>query len=129
LNDWASRCLQDLVAYFSPQPRFQVIDHLKGPVLTIATARAPSLVPCVESKELKYFFRIGDSTLRTPEYLIADEIMSNGVEMESGSNLFSGDSCWSLFLLLPHSLFQVNSCNSALASCKSFVSNPSVNQS
>jgi hypothetical protein len=35
------------------------------------------------------------------------EIMSNGVEMESGNPLFSGDGCW--FLFLPHSLFQVNS--------------------
>jgi hypothetical protein len=56
------------------------------------------------------------------------EIMTNSVEMESGSNLFSGDGCWSFFLLLPHSPFQPNSSNSALASCKSLVSNPSVNQ-
>jgi len=51
-----------------------------------------------------------------------------GVEKESGSTLFSGAGCWFLFLLLPHVLFQANSSNSALASCKSLVSNPSVNQ-
>jgi hypothetical protein len=44
-------------------------------VLAIAVARAPSLVPCVESREIKYFFRIGDSTLRVPEYLIADLVL------------------------------------------------------
>ena len=51
-----------------------------------------------------------------------------GVEKESGSTLFSGAGCWVLFLLLPHVLFQANSSNSAFASCKSLVSNPSVNQ-
>jgi hypothetical protein len=64
-----------MVGYFSPQPRFQVIPHSQGPVLAIAVARAPSLVPCVESRALKYFFRIGDSTLEIPEYLIADLVL------------------------------------------------------
>jgi hypothetical protein len=76
LEQWASRCLQDMTGYFSPQPRFQVIDHPpEGPVLTIAVARAPSLVPCIEARTLKYFFRIGDSTLPIPEYLIADLVL------------------------------------------------------
>ena len=75
LNDWASRCLHDMVGYFSPQPRFHTIPHPQGHVLAIAVARAPSLVPCVESRELKYFFRIGDSTLPMPEWLIADLVL------------------------------------------------------
>jgi hypothetical protein len=75
LDQWAMRCLHDMVAYFSPQPRFQVVQHPQGHVLTIAAARAPTLVPCVESKELKYFFRIGDSTVPVPEYLIADLVL------------------------------------------------------
>ena len=75
LDQWASRCLHDMVAYFSPQPRFQIINHPKGNVLAIAVARAPSLVPCTEARELKYFFRIGDSTLQVPEYLIADLVL------------------------------------------------------
>jgi hypothetical protein len=75
LDQWASRCLQDMVGYFSPQPRFQVISHAQGPVLAITVARAPSLVACVESRALKYFFRIGDSTIEIPEYLIADLVL------------------------------------------------------
>jgi hypothetical protein len=75
LNDWASRCLHDMAGYFSPQPRFHTIAHPQGDVLAIAVARAPSLVPCVEAGELKYFFRIGDSTLRVPEWLIADLVL------------------------------------------------------
>jgi predicted HTH transcriptional regulator len=75
LTEWASRCLQGMAGYFSPQPRFQVIHHPhNGPVLSIAVARAPSLVPCVEAGVLKYFFRIGDSTLPIPDYGYAVQI-------------------------------------------------------
>ena len=56
------------------------------------------------------------------------EVVSIGVEKESGNSLFSGDSYWFLFLFLPHVLCQANSSNSAFASCKSLVSNPSANQ-
>jgi hypothetical protein len=52
-----------------------VVQHAQGPVLIIATARAPSLVPCVEAGRLKYFFRVGDSTLPIPEYLITDLVL------------------------------------------------------
>jgi len=75
LDQWASRCLHSMVAYFSPQPRFQVFQHSQGHVLAIAVARAPSLVPCIEARELKYFLRLGDSTLSVPEYLIADLVL------------------------------------------------------
>ena len=44
-------------------------------MLAITVVRAPSLVPCVESRALKYFFRIGDSTLEIPQYLIADLVL------------------------------------------------------
>jgi hypothetical protein len=53
------------------------------------------------------------------------EGVSIGVEKNRAA-LFSDDSCQ--FLLLPHVLFQLNSSSNALASCKSLVSNPSVNQ-
>lgn len=75
LDQWASRCMHDMAGYFSPPPRIQIIRHPKGPVLVIAVERAPSLVPCVESRQLKYFIRIGDSTLEVPEYLIADLVL------------------------------------------------------
>jgi hypothetical protein len=66
LDAWASRCLSGMAGYFSPLPRYQTIRHPQGPVLAIAVARAPSLVPCVESGALRYFFRIGESTLPIP---------------------------------------------------------------
>jgi hypothetical protein len=75
LDDWAARCLHDMVGYFSPLPRYQIIRYSQGFVLTIAVARAPSLVPCVESRDIKYFFRIGASTLQVPEYLVADLVL------------------------------------------------------
>jgi Putative DNA-binding domain len=75
LDDWAARCLHDMVGYFSPLPRYQIIRHSQGFVLTIAVARAPSLVPCIESRDIKYFFRIGASTLQAPEYLVADLVL------------------------------------------------------
>jgi len=75
LDQWASRWLHDMVGYFSPLPRYQIISHPQGSVLAIAVARAPSLVPCVESGALKHFFRIGDSTLASPDYLIADLVL------------------------------------------------------
>jgi hypothetical protein len=75
LAEWAGRCFQEMTGYFSPLPRCQMIEHSKGPVLTIAVARAPSLVPCVESRSLKYFFRIGDFTIPIPDFLIADLVL------------------------------------------------------
>jgi len=75
LDQWVTRLLQDMVAYFSPQPRVRVVQHPQGHVLTIAIARAPAIVPCVEAKELKYFLRMGDSTLQAPDYLIADLVL------------------------------------------------------
>jgi hypothetical protein len=55
------------------------------------------------------------------------EIVSNSVGKGFDSYLLLGDDLF-LFRLHLHSLFQLNSSSSALASCKSFVSNPSVNQ-
>jgi hypothetical protein len=75
LIEWATHCLQDMAGYFSPPPRFHIIQHDQGPVLTIAVARAPVLVPCVEAGELKYFLRIGASTVEAPAYLIGDLVL------------------------------------------------------
>jgi hypothetical protein len=75
LVEWATHCLQDMAGYFSPPPRFQIIQYDQGPVLTIAVARAPVLVPCVEAGELKYFLRIGASTVEAPAYLIGDLVL------------------------------------------------------
>lgn len=75
LDKWAENCVHDMAPYFSPQPRFQVVDHPTGPVLVIAVARAISLVPCVESRQMKYFFRINQTTLEAPDYLISDLVL------------------------------------------------------
>lgn len=75
LDEWAARVLQDMAGYFSPQPQIQVIAHSAGEVLVIGVARAPGLVQCVESRELKYYFRIGESTVEATDYLIADLVL------------------------------------------------------
>jgi hypothetical protein len=75
LDKWAENCVLDMVPYFSPQPRFRVVNHSKGPVLLISVARAPSLVPCVEARQIKHFFRINQTTLEAPEYLISDLVL------------------------------------------------------
>jgi hypothetical protein len=56
------------------------------------------------------------------------EVVSISVGKESRSALFSGDGYWLLFRSRLHSSYQLNSSSSAVASCKSFVSIPSVNQ-
>jgi hypothetical protein len=75
LDAWAPRCLDNMGGFFSPLPRYQIIPHPQGSVLAIAVARAPSLVPCIEQGAQKYFFRIGESTLAIPDYLIADLVL------------------------------------------------------
>ena len=58
----------------------------------------------------------------------AVEIVSNGVEKGVGSSLLLGNGYTFFFPFLLHSLSQFNSSSNAWASCKSFVSKPSVNQ-
>jgi predicted HTH transcriptional regulator len=75
LTEWATRCLQNMVGFFSPPSRFQIVELDEGPVLTIAVARAPSLMWCVEDGRPKYFLRMGDSTVEAPDYLISDLVL------------------------------------------------------
>lgn len=75
LDVWAQKVLSDMVGFFSPQPRFRVVRHPHGEVLLIAVARAPQLVPCIESRETKYFLRFHDSTREIPAYLISDLVL------------------------------------------------------
>lgn len=75
LHEWATRFLQDMAPYFSPQPRLQVVEHPEGEILIIAVSRSPGLVPCVESRQHKYFIRIGESTVQAPDYLISDLVL------------------------------------------------------
>ena len=77
LIQWASRLFQDMAPYLSPLPKLQVLNHSDGPVLVIACPRSTALVPCVEAGELRYHLRIGDSTIRAPEYLISDLVLGH----------------------------------------------------
>lgn len=75
LDRWAEAVLRDIAPRLAPPPRIYVVDHSKGPVLVIAVARAGELVPCVESRQLKYFLRINQSILEAPPYLISDLVL------------------------------------------------------
>ena len=75
LDIWSEKLLERMTGYLSPAPRFQVVPHSAGEVLVIAVDRAPQLVPCVESRELKYFLRIHTSTLEVPPFLISDLVL------------------------------------------------------
>lgn len=72
LDKWAENCVHEMVPFFSPQPRFQVVNHSRGLVLVISVARAPSLVYCGQRT---YFLRINQTTLEAPEYLISDLVL------------------------------------------------------
>jgi len=75
LAEWASRCLTPIAPYFSPPPRFQVVQHSDGDVLVASTDRSLGLVPCVEAGQLVYYLRLHDQTLRAPEYLVSDILL------------------------------------------------------
>jgi hypothetical protein len=75
LENWASDCIIPIGGYFSPPPRFQVIDHRKGKVLIASVSRSIGLVPCIESGKLVYHLRIHDKTIEAPDYLISDLIL------------------------------------------------------
>jgi hypothetical protein len=62
LDVWAQKVVSDMAGSLSRPPRFSVVSYDTGDVLLIASARAPQLVPCIESRETKYFLRIHDST-------------------------------------------------------------------
>ena len=73
LSEWAARSLTNLGAYFSPAPRFEEV--VVGPnrvVLICAVARSYNLVPVIESGKMAYYFRLGDQTLKAPDYMLAD---------------------------------------------------------
>jgi hypothetical protein len=75
LSEWARNTLASLAGYLLPAPRIQVVVVEEVEVLLIGVARAPSLVPCVEDGDLRYYLRLADSTLSIPPYLISDLIL------------------------------------------------------
>ena len=75
LAQWAARCLTPIASYFSPIPRFQVINHPDGNVLVATTARSLGVVPYTEAGQIVHYFRIHDQTLKAPEYLVSDILL------------------------------------------------------
>lgn len=75
LDKWVEGHLLDMVPFFSPPPRIQLVQHPKGPVIVIAVARAPVLVPCIESRKQRYYMRFNQSTSEVPEFLLADLVL------------------------------------------------------
>jgi hypothetical protein len=80
LAEWAASCITQLTPFFSPMPRFQIVNHPDGQVLLAAASRSLGLISCVESSERVYYFRMHDETLsnktvRAPEYLVTDLLL------------------------------------------------------
>lgn len=80
LAKWASDTLLQQATFFSPPPRFHVIDHPNGKVLVAATLRSLALVPSVEAGRTVYYLRFHDKTpnnqtLQVPEYLMSDILL------------------------------------------------------
>lgn len=77
LADWASRCLTPVAGYFSPVPKFQVLQHPNGEVLICVVQRSLNLIPQIENQQLVYYLRIHEQTLKAPEYLISDLLLGH----------------------------------------------------
>ena len=75
LADWASRCLTPVAGYFSPVPKFQVLQHPNGEVLICVARRSLNLIPQIENQQLVYYLRIHEQTLKAPEYLMSDLLL------------------------------------------------------
>lgn len=75
LDKWVEGLLHDMAPFLSPLPRIHIVDYPSGPVVVTVVGRAPALVPCVEAGQLKYFLRLNQSTLRTPDFLLSDLIL------------------------------------------------------
>lgn len=77
LTNWASRSLTPIAGYLSPPPVPYEVPHPDGPVLIVAVARAPGLVPCFDRGDRRplYHLRLDDQTLAADEYLVADLVL------------------------------------------------------
>lgn len=74
-GDWATKCLSDIFALFSPLPRFQELEHRDGIIYIAGVGRSETLISCRQSNGLAYFLRIHNQTRRAPDYLISDLIL------------------------------------------------------
>lgn len=75
LKAWATTCVTEMGARFSPPPRFDLVEYSGTQVLVCSVARSYSLVPVVEKGKPIYHFRLGDQMLRAPDYLVEDVVL------------------------------------------------------
>lgn len=89
LAEWAARCLTEVGSYFSPIPKFQILNHPNGEVLIGIAQRSLNLIPQIENKSLIYNLRIHDQTIKAPEYLISDLLL--GRKQKPDFDIVSGN--------------------------------------
>lgn len=75
-DDWVLRVLQDLAGRLFPPPLAVEVQHAGGPVVFVATNRAPGqILPYKEAGEIRYAIRIGESTVDLPQSVVADLLL------------------------------------------------------
>jgi len=72
--NWLANALRGFAGQISPPPNFSVVTIGAVEVLLVAVPQSDSLVACVEQGQLVHYFRIGESTVAAPPYLVADLI-------------------------------------------------------
>ena len=77
LDKWTENLFMDMAPRLSPPPRVEVIQHKKGPVVLIAIPRASQIASCINAGRSEYHFRVNQSTIESPEYLVSDLILGH----------------------------------------------------
>ncbi len=72
LDSWVTNATNPLAGMFDRVPRWWVVEVDAGEVLIVATRRSQQLVAVREGSAPAYYVRMGDSTLRAPDYLVRD---------------------------------------------------------
>ena len=76
LEGWASRCIGEMGAFFSPVPRFvEVVSTSGAKVLVCAVATAFNLVPVISKSKRTYYLRLGDGIYEASDDLVADLLL------------------------------------------------------
>ena len=75
LDEWAREVLRTIAPSFSAPPKHWVVSHSDGNLLVVACRRSDELVRVVVGGTIAYYLRVGDSTARVPDYLMADLVL------------------------------------------------------
>lgn len=94
LKDWAWDVLAGHKHLLIPAPRIEVVEHPHGPILVIAVARAPNLIPVQDRGEWGHFLRFGDGTHWIPPYLHADLVLGRRQRPELRLELYHCQVAW-----------------------------------